>query len=121
MSLQAKPKLAELETRMRELVGLLDGAQASVADLERAWSACAAHGPTVEEAAREAASAAGEERATLRAQLARLVELNAVAKQAVLREQTAIARSLEQARATRSNLENLREAAQVGDSCDVSG
>lgn len=114
-------ELAMLEARMRELVGLLDGAQANVAVLERAWSACAAHGPAIEQAARQAASAAGEERAALRAQLERLVELNAAAKQAVLREQAALARSLAHARATRSSLDHLQEAPLVGDSCNVSG
>lgn len=121
MSSSRTSALVELEARMRELVGLLDGAQANVDVLERAWIACAAHGPELERAARDAANAAGEERIELRAQFERLVELNAAAKQAVEREQAQLARSLAHARATRSNLEHLEDAPLVGDSCDVSG
>ncbi|MBI5365131.1 MAG: hypothetical protein HZA53_18280 [Planctomycetes bacterium] len=112
--------LKELESRMRELVLLLDGAQANVTTLERAWNACAEHAPELAEAARGAASAAGEERANLRLQLERLVQLNEAARQTVAREQSAIVTSLERVRGARAKLEHLEEAPVTGDSCDVS-
>lgn len=120
MSTPTHRGLKELEARMRELVLLLDGAQANVTTLERAWSACAEHAPALVEAARGATIAAGEERATLRTQLERLVQLNEAARQAVAREQSAIVTSLERVRGTRAKLEHLEEAPVTGDSCDVS-
>ncbi|MBK7878548.1 MAG: hypothetical protein IPJ77_23065 [Planctomycetes bacterium] len=121
MSKGTKEELAALEGRMRDLIRLLDGAQAGVDALERAWTACAEQGPAIERAARSAAAAAGEERAALKEQLQRLVELNAVARLSIEREEQRLAASFVRLRGTQATFEALGAAAVTGESCDVSG
>ena len=121
MGVGTKEELAEPERRMRELIALLDGANSGVAALERAWSACVEHGPALDRAARSAAAAAGEERKSLRKQLERLVELNAIARQAIQDEEHRVEAELLRLRGAKSALHVFASPVETGESCDVSG
>lgn len=113
--------LAELEKEMRDLVALLGGARTSIETLERAWNACAVHAPRIAAAATTAIGTAGSERAALRRQLERILELNAVARDALRAEQEALMSGIVQARAARATLSSHAGAEDVGSSCDVAG
>ena len=117
--------LARLETRLRELVASLESAQTEPAVLERAWRSCAEHAPAVERV-RSAAAAKGESKAELRARLARLVELNAIAVQTAQRAQESVSVELERVKLERARLAGVADvdarssgARETGASCDV--
>lgn len=114
-STRTTEELAALETRLRELVCVLEGARTDPATLERAWKACDAHTPAVA----RASSAAADEREGVRERLRRLVELNAIAVDVASRMKEGISVELERVRGMRARLGVLGSERATGGSCDV--
>lgn len=108
-------ELAALETRLRELVCVLEGARTDPMAMERAWRACDAHGPAVA----LATSIGDEEREEVRARLRRLVELNAIAVDVANKSIEKVSVELERVRGMRARLGGLASTRETGTSCDV--
>lgn len=113
--------LAGLERRMRELLGALGGAHATTDALERAWAACESDVAVIEALARAARTAPTQEREVVRAGLARLVQLNAIAHSAAVVERERTSGALALVQGAQQRLHELRAADEHGESCDIAG
>lgn len=113
--------LERFERHLHELLALLDGEAASDAALERAWRSCESDARALTTLERVGELVDDDARRDLRARLERLTTLNAVAREAALRESERVARSLASVRATRGGLRDLASAPVLGESCDIAG
>jgi hypothetical protein len=105
-------------TRLLSQVGTVDPASAGFRALFGECARCAAG---LEGELQRLAQAPVGERNRARAQLRRLVGLNALVQDAVRRERDGVAELMAQARLVRASLAQTVQAGLTGDSCDVRG
>lgn len=119
--MSANNTLERFERHLHELLALLDGGRAGDAALDQAWRTCESDARALRTLEKVGELADEAARSELRARLERLTTLNAVAREAALRERERVARSLASVRTTREGLRDLASAPVVGESCDIAG
>ena len=117
----AQPELEAIELAMRELLTMLRGEDTAAEELQAAWARCSTVGGGIE-AVLERLKATGPADGSTREALDRLVQLNAIIRQAVVAQQDALASSLAQTRETGTQVRGYAPAAPVaGGKCDLAG
>jgi len=113
-------EVEHLDLAMQELLALLADSEAD--GVPAAWQRCQQAEQALIARVAESAELSEAEREDLRADLDRLMRLNAIARQAVLRQQDGLARTLVDARQKQSQVRAYSTGgAKSGGSCDMAG
>jgi len=114
-------ELEQLESSMRELLSCLGDARWDEGHLRAAWSRCERHGASIARYAAEARHRGEAQRRALVSAFERLVQLNAIVREALGAERRRMAAALGRARRSGRELRYYAANGPGGRSCDVSG
>ncbi|HIG11699.1 MAG: hypothetical protein ABGY71_02665 [bacterium] len=116
-----QPELKALELTMGELLSVLQSGEATSEDIAASWIRCQTTGEAVTTALERSRSSAAADKTLVEA-LERLVQLNAIARQAVAKEQAALTGRLRHSRRSVAQVRGYTPGAPAsGRKCDLAG